>query len=327
MSAALCDFEGEMIAAGTAGKYGTRLYSRAPGGYTMKLTAAEKLIGKIRAKRKDIFLIGFKTTADATAERQFRDALNLLKTTSCNLVFSNDVVARRNMIVTPEQARYFEGEGREAAIHGLVNMALSRARGTFTRSTVVDGVGVPWNDPQIPASLRTVVDHCRARGAYKPFLGATVGHFAVKVDDRHFVTSIRKSDFNKLDEVGMVLVASEDANSVVAYGAKPSVGGMSQRMIFRDHPDMDCIVHFHCPKRKWSSVNTVPQWKHECGSHQCGENTSLGLRKHKDANVKAVMLDNHGPNIVFSRDADPASVIDFIERNFDLTQSTDGVPR
>jgi hypothetical protein len=38
-------------------------------------------------------------------------------------------------------------------------------------------------------------------------------------------------------------------------------------------------------------------------------------------------LDNHGPNIVFNRNIEPEKVIDFIERNFDLTQSTDGINR
>lgn len=36
------------------------------------------------------------------------------------------------------------------------------------------------------------------------------------------------------------------------------------------------------------------------------------------------MLDNHGPNIVFNRNVDPQEVINFIERNFDLTKKTGG---
>ena len=37
------------------------------------------------------------------------------------------------------------------------------------------------------------------------------------------------------------------------------------------------------------------------------------------------MLENHGPNIVFPKDADPQAVIDFIERNFDLAAKTGGL--
>ena len=36
----------------------------------------------------------------------------------------------------------------------------------------------------------------------------------------------------------------------------------------------------------------------------------------------AVMLDRHGPNVVFSRHCDPARVIDFIDENFDLEGTT-----
>ena len=54
----------------------------------------------------------------------------------------------------------------------------------------------------------------------------------------------------------------------------------------------------------------------------CGENTRDGLTKH--GNLYAVMLDNHGPNIVFNHNIDPQEVIDFIEANFALEKSTSG---
>jgi hypothetical protein len=64
------------------------------------------------------------------------------------------------------------------------------------------------------------------------------------------------------------------------------------------------------------------QRPYECGSHECGQNTSDGLGDF--GGIKAVMLDRHGPNVVFHRGVDPAIVIDFIERNFDLVARTDG---
>lgn len=36
------------------------------------------------------------------------------------------------------------------------------------------------------------------------------------------------------------------------------------------------------------------------------------------------MLDQHGPNVVFNSSTDPRKVIDFIERNFDLSAKTGG---
>jgi hypothetical protein len=171
-----------------------------------------------------------------------------------------------------------------------------------------------------------VVNHCISKGAYKPFNGSTVGHFAVKVNDTSFVTSKRRVDFNKLNEVGMVYCKAEGDDAVIAYGAKPSVGGQSQRIIFKDHPDVDCIVHFHCPPKPGAQLSMRSQKLYECGSHECGKNTSIGLREEVDG-IKCVYLDNHGPNIVFNRLTSAHKVIKFIDDNFDLSKATDSVER
>lgn len=298
------------------------------------LTPTEKILTRIRQKRKDIFLVGFKTTAGASRDEQYLTGLKLLKSASCNLVLANDVHTRLNMVITPEQAAYHETSDREAAIKGLVEMAHHRSQGTFTRSKVEPGTPVPWDDPRVPESLRAVVNHCIARGAYKPFRGSTVGHFAVRQggardgSDSHFLTSRRKTDFNKLSEVGLVAVQALDNDQVIAYGSKPSVGGQSQRIIFEEHTDTDCIVHFHCPLEPTSEVPRRSQRENECGSHQCGKNTSQGLQRFELSNgqyLYAVMLDKHGPNIVFDRDVDPNAIIEFIEENFDLEGRTDCV--
>jgi hypothetical protein len=343
MPVALCDFEVNAIdginvlGRFSVGKTFPRLRSDTMD-LRLGLTPAEKLIGQVRKQRKDIFLVGFKTTTGASKQDQFEAGLKLVKQASCNLVLANDLETRVNMVITPEQAPYYVTTDRRSAINGLVQMAVDRSKGHFTRSEVVESASVPWDGSTVPESLRTVVNHCIKRGAYKPFLGSTVGHFAFKLDDRMFVTSKRKVDFNKLDEVGMVMVESAGKESVVAYGAKPSVGGMSQRIIFSEHPDVDCIVHFHCPMKGDRHENLargdIPmrsQEPHECGSHECGKNTSDGLKVFELYNgtikypVKAVMLEKHGPNIVFNKNVDPQLVIDFIERHWDLERSTSEV--
>lgn len=327
MNVALCDFEGSIeFGHGDKGKYGTRLKTRREDGtprcYTMRLTPAAKLLGKIRKTRKDIFLVGFKTTAGATEDEQYIAGLNLLKEASCNLVLANDVKTRMNMVITPEEARYHVTTNRWEALIGLVEMANMRSHLTFTQSTVIAGDPVGWDSPEVPATLRAVVDHCISRGAYKPFRGSTVGHFAVKLNDTTFLTSKRKTNFNDLSKIGLVKVVTDGPDTVLAYGAKPSVGGQSQRIVFKDHPDCDCIVHAHVPIRKGSQVPIMSQREYECGSHQCGENTSRGLMRF--GNLYAVFLDQHGPNIVFNKSIDPQEVIDFIEANFDLEGKTGG---
>lgn len=332
---ALVDFDGSVLRSGArgyqwaddletvSGKYEARLKT-SEGDVKLLLTPANKIINKIRKDRKDIFLVGFKTTCGASEDEQFLTGLHLLKSSSCNLVLANDTKTRLNMIITPEQARYSVSNQRDNVLSDLVNMVLNRSQSTFTRSTVIHGGSVAWEDPMIPKALRAVVNHCIKRGAYKPFWGATVGHFAVKVNETTFLTSKRKTNFNNLNEVGLVEVESDGPDSVIAYGGKPSVGGQSQRIVFKNHPDVDCIVHFHCPPTDKSKVAVRPQQFFECGSHECGQNTSDGLLE-IEPGIKVVYLDNHGPNIVFNRNIDPIKVINFIDNNFDLSKSTDGI--
>jgi len=321
-TAAMVDFNGEIdCPIFTPGKYGTRLSSKEEP-YILKLTPAEKIIRKVRKTRKDIFLVGFKQTCGKTEDEQYIEGLELCKKASCNLVLANDTKTRLNMVITPEEARYHVTTNRQEALHGLMEMALMRSHLTFTRSTVVDGQPIEWTSPEVPESLRTVVDWCVQQGAYKPFNGVTVGHFACKLDEQTFLTSIRRSNFNNIYETGLVKVKTDGPDSVMAYGAKPSVGGQSQRIVFHEHTDYDCIVHFHCPIKPGSEVPIASQREFECGSHECGQNTSTHLKRF--GNLSAVFLEEHGPNIVFHRTIDPQEVIDFIEANFELSRKTGG---
>lgn len=308
---------------------GTPRLRTAGGGLRLDLHAADKLIGKIRSVRKDIFLVGFKATTGMSEQEQYVTGLGLLKGASCNLVLANDVHEHRNMVITPEEAKYHVGKDRKAAIRGLCEMIAMRSQLHFTRSTVVDGDSIPWGSEEVPANLRKVVDHMIARGAYKPFRGKTVGHFATRGPrDGIIYTSRRKTNFNRLPEDGLLRIDTVGDDQVIAYGAKPSVGGQSQRIIFDQHPDVDCIVHAHVPLRGGSKLNELAlqvreQRPYECGSHECGRNTSEGLAEVRKG-IKAVMLDEHGPNICFSQDEDPERVIEFIEEFWDLGGKTGG---
>lgn len=325
---AICDFNGQVGEVKPARK-AERLKSRS-GEQLMKLTPAEKIVATIRRERKDIFLVAFKTTTNATEDEMYLAGLKLMKGSHINLVLVNDVVTRLNMVVTPEEARYHVTKERVEALEGLVEMALLRSRATFTRSTVVEGApGIAWDSDLVSNNLRRVVNHCIRRGAYKPLNTqrglVTAGHFAARGPDGKIITSRRWSNFNQLPETGMVLIEPKGRDEVIAYGGKPSVGGQSQRIIFSDHPALDNIVHFHCPVRP-EAVDKIPlrsQRPYECGSHECGKNTSDGLREIEEG-IWAVMLDQHGPNIVFRRDVKAERVIDFIERHFDLSAKTGG---
>jgi len=320
---AMCDFNG-MINDVKSGKYAPRLESRNVNPIAI-LYPTEKIIKKIRKERKDIFLIAFKTTCGATEQEQYITGLNLLKENSCNLVLANDTKTRLNMIIVPEEAKYCVTTDRNKVLDDLVNMTNHRSNLTYTRSEVVPGLTVEWNNSNIPSSLKSVVDYCIEQGAYKPLNNKTAGHFAYKVNDDTFYTSKRSTNFNDLKNVGLVEIKSTGKNNVIALGAKPSVGGMSQRIIFNEHLDVDCIVHFHCPlKMESKGISVAEQWPYECGSHECGQNTSDYLME-VEPGIKAVMLDEHGPNIVFNKNIDPNKVIQFIDKHFDLSQKTGGL--
>lgn len=319
-NAAVCDYTGSIN--GINGKYATRLKS-SDGDQTMLMQPyTNKIVGKIRKHRKDIFVVAFKTTCNASESEMYARGLDMLKRNSVNLVLVNDVGNRKNMIVTPEEGVY-KGT-REELLEMLVNMPYSRSHLSFTRSTVVDGKPVAWGDDRVPSNLRSVIDWLVEDGAYKEFRGATTGHFATKLGGGHFLTSIRKTNFNDISKNGMVEVRTLGDDQVIAMGARPSVGGQSQRKIFSEHTDLDCIVHFHCPMKTnhKDDITVMSQWEYECGSHECGQNTVNGLKKF--GNIYAVMLDMHGPNIVFSKDVDPAEVKQFILDNFDLSKPTNG---
>lgn len=326
---AICDFNGK-IGDITPHRKADRLKT-SDGNVQMQLTPADKIVASIRKERKDIFLVAFKTTTGATEDEMYLAGLKLMKGAHINLVLVNDVVTRMNMIVCPEEARYHVTKERVEALEGLVEMALMRSQATFTRSKVVEGVpGIGWDSPFISDSLRAVVEHCIKRGAYKPVKtrtrgDVTAGHFAVRGPDGKIITSKRWSNFNKLKETGMVMIEPRGRDEVIAYGGKPSVGGQSQRIIFSEHPEADNIVHFHCPlkSKPADKISLRDQRPYECGSHECGKNTSDGLKPVEDG-IWVVMLDNHGPNIVYRKDVPAERVINVIERNFDLNAKTGG---
>ena len=309
MAAAICDYYGFIEGEG-------RLESR-DGNQVMQLTPADKLVGSIRKQRKDLFAVGFKATYGQSQDVMYSSGLRLMKEASLNLVLANDIETQVNMVIVPEEARYHVGS-REDALAGLVELVRLRRGLTYTRSDVVPGKPVPWE--QAPLALRQVVAWLIVHGAYQRGpTGGTVGHFAYWIGNGALVTTVRKGDINRIGQTGMVLV---DASSerVRAFGAKPSVGGQSQRIIFNDHPEHDCIVHFH----SHCAVPGPSQYPYECGSHECGQNASNGLRK--VGRLGVVNLVGHGPLITFrSEDEGIAEeAIEWISRNCKVREKTGG---
>lgn len=211
------------------------------------------------APRKDIFLLGMTATNGASGAEQFARGLDFVKNASANLDLAYDYETGYGMVVAPEESAYEESNELDVVLRGLLEMAYLRSQLTFTRSTVVGGEPVDWNSNEVFPTLRDVVNFCIEKGAYKPFLGVTAGHFAAKIGENEFLTSRRKTNFNNLNSTGLVRVVTDGPDRVVAMGGKPSVGGQSQRIVFAEHPERDSIVHFHCPVKPGSDVPIVSQ--------------------------------------------------------------------
>lgn len=322
---AIVDFDGR-VGSLDGGKYGTRLSSSKE--YDIHLTPLPKILPRFREDRKDLFIVGFKTTCGATEEEMYSRGLRQLKISHVNLCLVNDVRTRVNMVVAPEEAAYHVTDDRTDALLGLVDMTWYRSQLTYTRSVLHDGDPVGWSNEDVPDSFKAVINYCIKGGAYKVFNGITAGHFGHKrpsVDNLPdvVISSRRRDNHNDIHKNGFVAYGErQNENLVDSMGGRPSVGAQSQRIVFEEHPDIDCIVHFHCPLREGSQVPIASQYEYECGSHQCAQNTSSNMMQF--GRVKAVMLDNHGPNIAFHHSIDSQEVIDFIEANFILSEKTGG---
>ena len=334
MTAAICDFDGAVNepfgVPVPSGKYAPRLKSSED--HIMVLTRADKILGRIRSKhaknpRKDIFLVSCKTTDGISDQEMVLAGIRSMKESSCNLVLVNDVKRRKSCIVTPEQAVYSFSEDRRVVVRNLVDIALSRRTGRFVRTRVEEGSLHAL--VRAPRTFREVVEYLVENGAFKDIVGngKTVGHFAHVPGGTYqgaLYSSRRHVDFTDRGGTDLVGVV-ESQEGVVAYGAKPSAGVRSQMRLFKDHPQYNAVVHFHCPLRPGASASIREQRNYECGSIECGLNTSNGIETvtlESGHRIGVVMLAQHGPNILFNTRTGPDEIVDFIHKTFDLSKHT-----
>ena len=141
LNVAFCDFKAKPIDGIENDFHGERLET-SKGDLTLELTPTEKIIKKIRIKRPDIFLVGFKTTTNKTSDEQFLIGLKMMKSVKCNLVLANDTVTRNNMIITAEETIYGETTDRAAVLKELAEMTLMRCDLTYNPSEFIQSSSV-----------------------------------------------------------------------------------------------------------------------------------------------------------------------------------------
>lgn len=315
MNVALCDFEAQVgdIPSGLNAK---RLKT-ADGNIQLELKPSDKLLGKIRKKRPDIFLIGFKTTTGETENDQFLIALKMMKSAKCNLVLANDLHTKLNMVITAEETIYGQSTDRETSLKELVALVNMRSNLTYNQTEWIEKENLSIK--KTPESFQKVVQFLIDNGGFleNNGNGFTPGHFCFKNSENSMISSQRKSNHNKVFTEGMGLVTVKEGEMFRAEGIrKPSVGARSQWILLNAYPDYDCIVHTHNPLKVEGSLNTADQRPYQCGSLECGMNTLHGIDDYEG--IKAVYLSKHGANIIFKSSEDPNKVIDFIKKHLDL---------
>lgn len=308
LSVAFCDFEYP------GGDFHGDRVKTADGDMSLDVKVAEKVIDKIRRARPDIFLVGFKTTTNATTEEQFLSGLNMMKRAKCNLVLANDTVTRNNIIITPEETYYGDTTDRKDALYELCVMVDARMKCTYTRTVFNEQDSYPASTlhPNMQQVLRYLIDN----GGYieNNGRGFTPGHFCERTSENAFLSSQRLADHNRVFEEGMSLVRVNGEQFEVFGRRKASVGARSQWLMLKNNPDYPFIIHTHNPLKLGSRLNLVPQKPFQCGSTECGMNTLNGLQDFGNG-ILAVYLHKHGINMMFRRDVAPQTVIDFLNNN------------
>jgi len=333
MACALCDFEPRKISWIEEGPYNFKSLRsfgkdqpRLSSKYRpqMDLIPTDKLIGKIRKNRKDIFLVGFKTTAGESPKSLYDKGLKLLKDNSCNLVLGNDIQTHLNMIITPEEFPYtfVGGKGRDEAIDQLCEMVIQRTKLSFSKTEVTgtpDQKILPATAEGIPENFVPVLRFLIENNAFKLVNGRTTGHFGC-VYPEGSLSSVRYANHNKVFEEGMVRVTGTKDGVIQAIGSKPSAGEHTQQEIYRQLGDrVYSVVHFHCPLSKGIILPMASQKPFECGSHQCATNT-VNAMEELSPGVYVCHLEGHGPNIAFHKDVPAYTLIFMIRKFWDLSK-------
>jgi hypothetical protein len=321
LNVAFCDYIAK-IGNIESGFHAERLMTK-DGPQVIQITPAEKIIAKIRRQRPDIFLVGFKTTTGKTPDEQFLIALKMMKSTKCNLVLSNDVITRYNMIITPEESHYGNTVDRDQVLRELIDMLSSRLNATYHKTNFIEQESFSVEETTsntFQTVLRWVIDN-------NGFIsnngnGFTPGHFCQKKSPNIFMSSQRKADHNLVfnEGISLVEVSEDDQKFTVRGRRKASVGARSQWLVLKQNPEYDCIIHTHNPLKAGSTIPVAEQKSFQCGSLECGMNTLNNLGDFGD--IKAVYLDKHGPNILFKSSSKPEDVINFIKLHIQLGVKT-----
>jgi hypothetical protein len=117
LNIAFCDYKALPINNVISDFHAERL-STSNGNINIELTPYEKVIVKIKQKRNDICLVGFKTTTNHTFEQQILAGKKAMSQNNADIIFCNDTVTRNNVLVFKNTI--VNTDSREDALNKLI---------------------------------------------------------------------------------------------------------------------------------------------------------------------------------------------------------------
>jgi ribulose-5-phosphate 4-epimerase/fuculose-1-phosphate aldolase len=133
--------------------------------------------------------------------------------------------------------------------------------------------------------------------------GLSYGNLSARKDEGRFWMSASGVDKSNLVEIGrdllMVTEYDDRANAMrlsVPPGVTPrrvSVDAIEHWMIYREHPQVQAIIHVHA----WMAGIPSTQFNYPCGTYQLGEAVAEQVRAAPDPARAVVGLRNHGLTI------------------------------
>ncbi len=133
--------------------------------------------------------------------------------------------------------------------------------------------------------------------------GLSYGNVSARYDDEWFWMSASGVDKSNLKEIGQHILMVKDYDAerngmVVGHppGVEPrrvSVDAIEHWMIYREHPEVGAILHFH----GWMNGIRSTEFNYPCGTRELGQAVADIVREADDPSRCVVGLKNHGLTI------------------------------
>lgn len=257
---------------------------------TIKLERTPKIISELRERYgSEVFIAGFKLLSGVSEAELVGAAITQLKRNRLNMVVANDLQNLKDgqhplFAVTAEGGVIpFSGE-RSKVARELASFVLRRVNVQWFRSVNSQEVIPDMSNAAFGDVLSLVRD--------MHLLTDDSGNISVNVGEGKLLVSPRQVDKSALIEQDAVPVTVDTDNRIVTYlgDRKPSIDTGVSSLLYREHPDIEAIIHFH---NGWGRMNVKTGFPFPCGVKEEADEMISSLQQ-SDSRDVAVELVHHG---------------------------------